>query len=200
VPSARTNDPAGTRRKIVDAAFAAFSTAGYNATGMADIRIAAEVSSGAFSHHFPTKKALVLAVIDDHVHEAIKVGWIEPIIGAETAFAGIEHAFDAIIGDLGASISGCPLNNLVLELSGQDDDIRAALAGIFADWRNAIADKFRSDFSVRQIADINPSELADFVVASYSGSMAMAKASQAVFPLCACRHQLSIFLEPIYAR
>lgn len=191
----RSNDPAGTRRKIVDAAFDAFTRNGYNATAMHDIRDAAGVSSGAFAHHFPSKKSLGLAVIDDRVRDAVVDAWIEPVVSAASTSSGVAHAFDAIIADLEGKtcISGCPLNNLALELSVQDVDLRQAVAGIFSDWAGAIRRKLSEELGETSSSD-NAQRLALFVVAAYSGAMAMAKASQDVMPLRQCRDQIVAML------
>jgi AcrR family transcriptional regulator len=185
---ARTNDPAGTRRRIVDAAYLAFAGNGYNATGLQELRIAASVSSGAFSHHFATKKDLGLAVIRDRVRNAVESTWILPVLAANTAAGGIEQVFEAIASDLekSGSVSGCPLNNLALELSSQDADFRQQLDQIFLLWRDAISDKLKDDLAAGQNRCSDPDAMATFIVATYSGAMAMAKASQSVQPLRTC--------------
>jgi hypothetical protein len=86
-------------------------------------------------------------------------------------------------------VRGCPLNNLALELSLMDTDFRAAMGEIFTDWRAALAQALRSEMgsgASRREAE----ELASFVVAAYSGAMAMAKAAQDSGPLKACARRL----------
>jgi AcrR family transcriptional regulator len=54
-----------TRASIVDAAVTLFANKGYDATGVAEICTAAGVSKGAFYHHFPSKQAVFLAILED---------------------------------------------------------------------------------------------------------------------------------------
>lgn len=54
-----------TRQKILQAAEALFAQKGYDATGVADLCEACGVSKGAFYHHFPTKQAVFLALLED---------------------------------------------------------------------------------------------------------------------------------------
>ncbi|HNT23599.1 MAG TPA: TetR/AcrR family transcriptional regulator [Anaerolineales bacterium] len=54
-----------THAHILEAANRLFSTNGYDATGVAEICRAAGVSKGAFYHHFPSKQALFLELMDD---------------------------------------------------------------------------------------------------------------------------------------
>jgi len=54
-----------THTRIKSAAIAAFCQSGYDAASVAEICEAAGVSKGAFYHHFPSKQALFLAIMED---------------------------------------------------------------------------------------------------------------------------------------
>jgi AcrR family transcriptional regulator len=161
-----------------------------------DLKNEAGVTGGAFSHHFPTKKALGLAVVEQRVAGAVEQAWIEPVRSAASAADGVRHVFAGIAADLDAqgSVTGCPLGNLAIELSGQDAELRAAIDGIFMRWRDAIAGKLRADQAAGHAPGLDPDAAATFVVATYSGAMTLAKASQDSSPLKACAGQLVAFL------
>ena len=53
-----------TRSQLLDAAQVCFAEKGYDATGVADICRRAGVSKGAFYHHFPSKQALFLELLN----------------------------------------------------------------------------------------------------------------------------------------
>jgi AcrR family transcriptional regulator len=57
-----------TRNKILETATDLFSKSGYDATGVAEICQAAGVSKGAFYHHFPTKQALFIDLLDSYLN------------------------------------------------------------------------------------------------------------------------------------
>ncbi len=56
-----------TRKSILEAATHLFSQSGYDATGVAEICQAAGVSKGAFYHHFPTKQAVFMALLNSYL-------------------------------------------------------------------------------------------------------------------------------------
>ncbi|UVK53545.1 TetR/AcrR family transcriptional regulator [Mesorhizobium sp. AR02] len=179
-PRKRVNDPEGMRRKVLDVAEIAFQARGYHASSLGDLMAAADVSGGALHHHFPTKKALVLAVIEERVAAAVEETWIAPVKTAASAREGVRAVFEAVAAELEHQgfVRGCPLNNLAHELSLADPDLRTALAGIFSAWRQAIADKVRADQQEGREQGTDPERFAALAVATYSGAMSMAKTAQ----------------------
>ena len=192
----RTNDPAATRARILDAAADLFQTKGYHDASMQDIIRAAGVTSGALHHHFASKKDLGLAVVRDRVADAVREGWIAPVREAETPIDGIEAAFRTIGEGLLAQgfVRGCPLNNLAVELAFADPDFRQALLVIFAEWRDAIAERFRMSGPMN-MSHTAAADLATLVVSTYSGAMNLSKAEQSPAPLQSAWASLSGLLR-----
>ena len=176
----RINDPEGMRNKVLDVAEESFQARGYHASSLGDLMAAASVSGGALHHHFPTKKALALAVIDERVASAVEETWIAPVLAAASVRAGVRAVFEAVAAELEQQgfVRGCPLNNLAHELSLADPDFRIALAAIFSAWRQAIADKTRADQRAGREQGTDPQRFAALTVATYSGAMSMAKTAQ----------------------
>ncbi len=182
----RAYDPVRMRNRLLDVAAASFQARGYHATGMHEIMRMAGVTGGALYHHFPSKKALGLAVIRERVARAVTETWIEPLKSARRAGEGIRTVFAEVAAALEerGSVQGCPLNNLAHELALADPEFRTALVGVFENWRIAISEKLRSER--RRDAE----SLATMVVATFSGAMSQAKAGQTAAPLAACAQQL----------
>lgn len=189
----RSNDPEGVRRRVLDAAFEAFQARGYHATSVQDLLQLSGLSGGALHHHFPTKKALALAVLRERVAQAVETTWIAPVRTATSARNGIADVLAAIRSELDerGAVRGCPLGNMASELALADPDFRTVAAHLFAGWRAAIAAKLREDGT-----DGDPDALASTVVAAYSGAMAQAKAAQDSRPLVACAEALAQLLTP----
>lgn len=196
----RTNDPQAVRRRIVNAAYQAFVTQGYLATGMQELRAKASVSGGAMAHHFPAKRELGLAVIRDRVAVAVRQTWIDPLRTSSDTPTAIDQIFTEIISELSenGSVSGCPLNNMAIEVSRHDDEMQQALGAIFEAWEEALAARFQEDIRLKRVAGIQPDSLATLIIAAYSGAMAMAKANQHTRPLVNCQAEIAALLASKY--
>jgi AcrR family transcriptional regulator len=176
----RRNDPEGMRRKVLDAAFGMFQTRGYNGTSMQDLTKAIEVTGGALHHHFPTKRSIALAVFAERVAPAVRETWVDPVRAAPSFGQGIQAVFDAIISSIDSrgSTSGCPLNNLAMELSLADPEFRQSAKDVFREWQDALAERLRETRAGRKMTKAARNDVAGFIVASYSGAMSLAKAEQ----------------------
>jgi AcrR family transcriptional regulator len=193
----RTNAPDALRGRILDAAAQAFQSRGYNATSMHEIMRASRATGGATYHHFPTKKALGVAVIRERVAKAIDALWLERMRLADSTLDGVLTVFAETIAAMEHRqvVAGCEVSNLALELALADDDFRVALHVVFNRWRDAIADRIRADQTGGALDDDDADDLATFIVASFSGAMAIAKAAQDSAPLKACALQLARVLS-----
>lgn len=189
----RHYDPAQLRGRILDTAAAEFQSHGYHATSMHDLMRVAQLSGGALYHHFPTKKSLGLAVIRERVASEIEHTWIAPLRAGDATAHAVIAVFDSVIAELDErhAVLGCPLNNLALELSLADPDFQLAVQDVFDRWRSAIADRIRADQAIGKLKAVDADACATFVVASFSGAMALAKAAQSSAPLRSCAQQLA---------
>lgn len=166
-----------------------FQARGYHATSMHDIMRLAGAPGGSVYYHFPTKKSLGLAVIREAVAEAIEETWIIPLRAARSAKKGVLGVFAAVASQIerdGRGVSGCPLNNLTIELSLADPDFQSALREVFDSWTSAVAMRIRQDTSDRTTRGTDAEETAVAIVASFSGAMALAKATQSAGPIRTC--------------
>lgn len=192
VKTKRAYDPQRTRRRILDVAARQFQVRGYHATSMHEIMEFAGVPGGSVYHYFPTKKSLGLAVIGEDVSVSVEETWMRPVRDARTAREGIAEVFESVADQIerdGGGVTGCPVNNLTLELALADPDFQSALRRIFDAWTAVIADRIRKDLTAGILHDVDPDEAATAVVANFSGSMAIAKALQSAAPIRACARQ-----------
>lgn len=125
-----------TRRRVLSAAESLFARRGYEATGMADVADRAGVGVGTLYHHFPDKRALLLALIDD---------WGD----RELAHRRSQHDVERFLGENARAAFGDDLRRsyerlrreggfylVLLELAERDSDARQRLNRI-----NQVADE-----------------------------------------------------------
>ncbi len=119
-----------TRRALLQAAEPLFARRGYEATGMADVAERAGVGVGTLYHHFPDKRSLLLALIDD---------WGDRELAQNRSELDFERYLGddprrAIADDLDARYRELRrdggLNLVLLELGERDEEVRSRLARI----------------------------------------------------------------------
>lgn len=188
----RKNDPEGVRSRLLDTAAALFQDQGYCASGMQLIFEHAGVTAGAFYHHFESKKDLALAVIEERVAVEVENTWMKPVREASSTIDGVVEAFKSIAAQLEErrAVRGCPLNNLTLELAFADADFQASLARIFDSWQQEIEAKLKQDMDEGTLERTKPSTVAAYIIAVYSGAMALCKVHQSSAPLLQCLSEL----------
>ncbi|HXS21811.1 MAG TPA: helix-turn-helix domain-containing protein [Steroidobacteraceae bacterium] len=193
----RRNDPQGLRARILDSAARLFQERGYHATGMRDVMQDTGVSSGALHHHFPTKDALALAVITDRIGPIVRAAWIDPVRRGPSLGKAVAQVFTDItrgIEERGA-VTGCPLNNLAMELSFSSPQLRAPLEAIFQEWQSVLADRIGETSAGARLDRRKRAAAATFIIAAYSGAMNLAKTTQSASPLRTAASNLAVWLS-----
>lgn len=197
-PKSRTNNPDAMRGRILDAAADLFQARGYNDTSVQDVKRLAAVSSGAFHHHFASKKALGLAVITERVADALRAAWLDPMLAAPGLAEGLVATIGTTADELREQgfVRGCPLNNLAVELAYADADFRRALRSIFSSWRSTIAARVAERPLRPPLRDFSHDDIATFIIAAYSGAMTMSKTEQSPDRLETTLAMLAKLLSP----
>lgn len=193
----RRNDPEGVRSRLLDTAADLFQEQGYNATGMRDIMAATGISSGALHHHFPTKQVLAMAVIADRVAPAVRETWIDPVRNASSLSRSVAEIFADLIRAIERQgyVRGCPLNNLAVELSYASPEYREPLQAIFREWETTLAQRLSGTREGAHLDRAQRAAAANFIIATYSGAMNLAKATQSAAPLRGAAAMLSAWFR-----
>lgn len=196
-PPARNRDPAGTREAILQAAFQEMHRSGFRAAGLDAILTEAGVTKGALYHHFGSKRQLGLAVLEEIIRSMVLRRFLEPLAASddpvETLIGVLENARREVTPE--EMVSGCPLNNLAQEMSSVDEEFRERLADIFRDWRDGLANSLRRGQASNKVrGDLDVDAAATFVVATFEGSIGLAKTTRdpAVLEHC-CRGLIDYF-------
>lgn len=200
-PRTRTRDPDETRRKILEAAFAEFYRNGFQAGRIDAIAAQAGVTKGALYHHFRDKAELGYAVVEGVMREPLLAAYLEPLRRSDgDPLAALQDALRRRANDfVDTGIAfGCPLNNLMQEMSPLDEGFRARIADTLETWIAAFAaalEEAKGEGWVR--ADVDAGRVAAFVVAAIEGSFGTAKNADSVAVLRSNLEVLADFLETL---
>ncbi len=128
------------RRRICAAATARLSRAGFHRMTISDVVNAAGVSTGALQHHFPTKRALVVAVADYLLARSVR--WFarakaEPESGAFGTMIRRSWREQFTTDDYGALLE-------ILVAARTDKALRAKIAPALESWRGAIEKELKA--------------------------------------------------------
>jgi AcrR family transcriptional regulator len=174
-------NPDRTREALLHAGFEEIYRNGFRSARVDRILDRTSVTKGAFYHHFPTKRALGEAIVDELIWDRIHEGWIRPIEDTADPIPVLIRLMNETLLEASdqALECGCPLGNIAQELSPVDEGFRRLIHGVFERWIRAVrAALERGQRSGRVAARVDPRQAAVFIIASLEGGIAMAKQSR----------------------
>lgn len=125
------------KQRILDSARVLFHARSYSAVGVQEICDHAAVKKGSFYHFFPSKQALTVELLEQSWQGFEQVFLSEILVPERPALQRIAHFFSLGCNmqqrllDKTGCVLGCPFGNLAMELSTQDDVLRAKLLLFF---------------------------------------------------------------------
>ncbi len=185
------------RAKILEAAFAEIHVKGFQAAGINDILARTGLTKGALYHHFSTKQALGLAVMDEVIAPIMRERMIAPLDRSETPLRGLLDWLTELSQKVTADHIrlGCPINNLIQEMSAVDEAFRMHLAALIAEWRGAlqyVLQRAQEAGELRAEVDVDTAAL--FLVSCLEGSVGVSKNMQSVTAFTQCLGQIRYYL------
>ena len=173
-----TRNPDATRTRLLEAAFTEVHKNGFRAASLDSILEGTGVTKGALYHHFPNKQALGLAIVDEIIRGWILDRWVQPMEEAEDPIPRLIGILNEESSRLDADQVrfGCPLNNLIQEMSPVDPVFREHLEAVIRDWIRGLADALRHGQELGTVrGDVDCDAIAAFIVAAIEGSAGMLK-------------------------
>lgn len=165
-----------TRQKLLQATFQEIYQNGYNGSGLTQILKSAGVNKGSMYHIFKSKKEMLLAVIDEILEPRLleKYG---SIVDEKNNF--MQKTFELLKDDSEYDfIRGCPLNNLVHELSANDKEFKEKLEKLYFKFENILEEIIKKAIEIDGLKVENPNSFAIYFIAVIQGALSTAKKSQ----------------------
>lgn len=193
-----SRQPDLTRDKLLHSAFCEIHRKGFQAASIANILEDTGLTKGALYHHFPTKQALGLAVVDEVIRERLEGLMFKPLRESEHP---VQMLLDIVANShelrSGDFIKlGCPLNNLMQEMSPLDEDFKAHLNSLLTVWKDAVENALRRGQEQGVVRpEIDCKAVALFAVSAWEGCIGIAKNLQSVETYRLCMQQLHGYLK-----
>ncbi|HHG86441.1 MAG TPA: TetR/AcrR family transcriptional regulator [Bacteroidetes bacterium] len=187
-----------TRMHILKQSFRLIYQNGYQATSIDKIIETTQVTKGAFYYHFKDKEQMGLAMIREVVAPRLEKMLIRPIRETdnplEEIFLTLEKALlDAKDYDIQ---HGCPINNLIQEMSPLKDSFRSILKVIMQGWKAALVEALEKGITLGKVsAGTDTKSVADFIIVSYEGLRGTGKVYQNFNLYTSYLRQLKIYLD-----
>jgi len=189
-----------TRQTLLEAAFAEIHRNGFQAASLAQILADTGLTKGALYHHFPDKKALGLAVLEEVIRPRLAEMMFEPLADTRQPLSAMQAllAAKAAEDDPYAVKLGCPLNNLMQEMSPVDESFRMHLNEVFEAWVGVVAAALARGKTAGEVRrDVDAEATAFFIVSALEGCIGMSKNTQSVAAYRSCLAQLGRFLDTL---
>ena len=171
-----------TKQRLLDSAQQLMYSRSYSDVGVQEICKDAKVQKGSFYHFFPSKSALTVEVL-----EQLKMQMIENILLPAFAkdltpakrferFIEYAYQYQVQLKEEYGYVLGCPMGNIALEMSTQDETIRKKVELLFESIFEVFVDVLedaRAAGELENNSDIN--ELAQAALAYGEGVLMLAK-------------------------
>lgn len=184
-----------TRDRIVETAERLFSQHGYEFTTLAQIRKLARANSGSLHYFFPSKEAILAAVLERQ----------KSLLGPqfESVDQELSDPIERIFAILGVYRNGlretdfrlgCPVGNLALEVCNNHPKARPLIVENFQVWHGRI-EGLIIEASDRLPAKTKPGHLAMHVLATMEGGVMLARAYRSLEPFDQSVNQLKDYFD-----
>lgn len=163
-----------TKDLLLEITFEEVYNYGYQGTSVLKILEKAGLNKGSLYHYFKNKKELVLAAVDIKSEEIFGQKYKNVLNGN----APYLENFEKLLIELFDSFSprGCPLANLIQEMSNNDEDFEILLRNKYQALKNIIEEILKKAIENNELTSDNTDDLSLFVLSGIEGAILTAKA------------------------
>lgn len=186
------------RSAILKKNFESIYAHGFQATRTDKVILSLGITKGAFYHYFPDKYSMGYAIVEEIIYPMFVGNWENAYKqhenSVEALLSAVQHIQNiATVENIGL---GCPLNNLIQEMSTIDEAFRVKLAYIIEAELVLITRILEEGIAKKQIkASIHTENTACFILAGIEGSFALGKAKNSLPTFQASMQVLTDFLQ-----
>lgn len=190
-----------TRDKILDAAFDEMHRYGFQAASLSSILTRTGLTKGALYHHFPAKLDLGLAVVDEVIGRQFADNIFTPLQESAYPLEALKDLLRRKRAKPELIELGCPLSNLMQEMSPLDEQFRKRLNDLMQRWLDSLAEALRRGQKLGQVRpDIDGAKAALFIISALEGCVGIAKNMQSKKTYQQCFDQLIAYVSSLEVR
>lgn len=187
-----------TRLNILQKAYELIYTKGYQATSIDEIIATTKVTKGAFYYHFKNKDEMGIAVVNEVLSATTGYHFqLSAIIDRDPVETIYQMMHELLIENKFMKVEyGCPVSNLVQEMTPWHDNFREALKKEAAEWEKrlvTILENGKKNAFIRQ--DVNSVQATFFILSGYWGIRNFGKLQNDQSVYMYYLNELKIFLE-----
>jgi TetR/AcrR family transcriptional regulator, transcriptional repressor for nem operon len=162
-----------TKDLLLEITFEEVYTYGYQGTSVLKILEKAGLNKGSLYHYFKNKKELVLAAIDIKSEEIFGQKYKDVLNGNAPYLENFEKTLNESFNLL--SPRGCPLANLIQEMSNNDEDFDILLKNKYQGLKNIIEKILKKAIENNELTSDNTDDLSLFLLSGIEGAILSAK-------------------------
>lgn len=172
-----------TRERILHAAYEEMYEHGYQGLRIDAVLKRTQLAKGALYHYFPNKLSLGYSVLDEVIVKHFQDIWKQSLDESNDPLNALKAFFEQKFVDIqiGECVNGCPLTNLVQEMSTLDEGFQQRLKAVMFEIVETVAKAlYYAQIEGKVRKEINAKTIATFLLCSYQGVMGATKCMQSV--------------------
>lgn len=172
---------------------------GYDGTSIQDIINKINATKGCLYYHFKSKRDIAIAVVQEIIKPAYINTWGDAY-KAEDPISELCFVIDKVYNQKAKELAktGCPIGNLVIELSAKDKVLAKHVNEIMILWQSFI-EKATSAAQLSGIIrqNLNVKNISGFIIGSFEGCIMLSKSSHSKLILEDCFSTLKDYLNSL---
>jgi TetR/AcrR family transcriptional repressor of nem operon len=164
-----------TRQKLIDITYDEIYEKGYQAASLSEILSKAQVHKGSMYYFFKNKKEMAMSALKEKLSERFTKRYAT-ILAYES---NILDEFFKVLNDISLRDfkKGCPLANIVQEMSNLDEDFDVMSKGFYEDLKKCFKDILDKAILIKELKSCDTQKLALYVTVVVEGAILCVKAT-----------------------
>lgn len=164
-----------TRQKLIDITYDEIYEKGYQAASLSEILSKAQVHKGSMYYFFANKKEMAMCALKEKMSARFTKRYAT-ILAYESNI--LDELFK-VLNDISLRDfkKGCPLANIVQEMSNLDEDFDAMSKGFYEDFRGIIKDILNKAILLKELKSCDTQKLSMYITVVIEGGILASKAT-----------------------